>query len=588
MGSTGDPGHFGVAASAPAPEAMGIVLNRNVRLGERLIADGVIDEEQLVEALDRQRQTGAFLGETLVGLGLVSPARLGAYLERATGFPWVELADYPLNLAVAHSVPEHLARRKLLIPFDERGDEVLVAMADPLDLAALDDLRARLDRPVAPHLALRSDVQAAINRAYDSRQKAQLVLEELTESRPDAEPSVDELVGMAEDAPIVRLVNNIVQGALAAGASDIHIEPQERRARVRYRIDGLLYDQMAIPKQHQAAVVSRIKIMSRLNIAERRRAQDGRIAFRDASGNEYDLRVALMPMLYGEKAVIRILEKTSALDSLEKLGFLREQQTLYERLVGKPHGIVLVTGPTGSGKSTTLYATLNRINVPTVNITTIEDPIEYHIEGVNQVQVNPKTGTTFASGLRSLVRQDPDIIMVGEIRDAETAEIAVQAALTGHLVLSTLHTNDATSALVRLQNMGVEPYLLASTVIGCVAQRLVRTVCPQCRQWLPASGAVVEALGLATASTTAPPSVASGKGCGRCAGRGLRGRTAVFEVMPMTDPLRDLVLRRSSNTDLRAQAVAEGMLTMRDAAVRKVLDGVTTPDEVARVLLAED
>jgi type IV pilus assembly protein PilB len=565
-----------------------VIQNRGVRLGEQLIADGLINEQQLREALERQRQTGAFLGETLVSLGLVTPSSLGRYLESATGFPFVELSNYPVNLELARAIPEHVARRKSLLPFAERLDGVCVAMTDPLDLAAVDELSARFGRRILPFLALQSDLIEGINRAYDVQQKAQRVLEEMTETpSAEAELSVDELVGLAEDAPIVRLVNGIISGAVTAGASDIHIEPQEHQVRVRFRVDGLLYDQMTLPRHHLAAVVSRIKIMASLNIAERRRPQDGRFTYRDSNGVEYDLRISIMPLIYGEKVVLRLLEKSGSLAVLSKLGFFPEQLSAFEQFIRRPHGIVLVTGPTGSGKSTTLYGALNRINDSTININTIEDPVEYHLKGVNQVQVNPRIGVTFASGLRTLVRQDPDVIMVGEIRDTETAEIAVQAALTGHLVLSTLHTNDAPGALVRLQNMGIEPYLISSAVIGVVAQRLVRTICLSCRETRAASLATVEAFGLPMREGK-PPLLAVGRGCAKCSGRGMRGRTAIYEVMPMSETLRERVLQRASSALLRGQAISEGMVTMREAATRKVLEGITTPEEVARVLFSEE
>lgn len=561
---------------------------RRARLGEQLIGDGLIDEQQLRQGLERQRQTGHFLGETLASLGFVRAAVLGPYLSAATGFPYVDLAEFSIDFDCARLIPEHLARRKMLLPIAERGDELHVAMADPLDLAAVDDLRARLNRRVVPFLTLETDLGEAINRAYDVRHKAQSVLEEMADT-PSMQPdlSVDELVGLAEDAPIVRLVNGLIAGAISAGASDIHIEPQEHQVRVRYRLDGLLYDQMTIPQHHQAAVVSRIKIMARLNIAERRRAQDGRFSYRDERNIEFDVRCSVMPVIYGEKVVMRILEKTSSYNSLDKLGFLPEQKALFEQFIRRPHGIVLVTGPTGSGKSTTLYAAVSKINDSTLNINTIEDPVEYHVKGVNQVQVNHKIGVNFATGLRTLVRQDPDVIMVGEIRDRETAEIAIQAALTGHLVLSTLHTNDAPGALVRLEDMGVEPFLISSAMIGVIGQRLVRTICPQCREARPATTATIEAFGLPVRQDR-PPILAYGRGCAKCGGRGMRGRTAVFEIMPMTETVRDMVLQRSSASRLRGQAITEGMITMRESAVRKVLDGITTSEEVARVVCEED
>jgi type IV pilus assembly protein PilB len=569
-------------------ENLNALQNRSYRLGEQLIADGLIDEQQLRQGLERQRQTGAFLGETLVSLGFISSSALGRYLEVATGFPYVELAGYPVNLDIARSVPEHLARRKMLLPIAEHGDSVHVAMADPLDLAVVDEVRARLNRRIVPYLALEADLHEAINRTFDVRHKTQTVLSEIGETaRAEPDLSVDELVDLAEDAPIVRLVNNFIQAAIAAGASDIHIEPQETIVRVRFRLDGLLCDQMTIPRHHHAAVVSRIKIMARLNIAERRRAQDGRCSIKDSAGQEYDLRVSLMPLIYGEKVAMRILEKSSAFSALEKLGFLPEQRAAFDLFIRRPYGMILVTGPTGSGKSTTLYAALNKINDATLNINTIEDPVEYHFKDINQVQVDPKIGVTFATGLRTLVRQDPDVIMVGEIRDRETADIAVQAALTGHLVFSTLHTNDAPGALVRLHDMGVEPFLISSAVIGVVGQRLVRTICPHCKETRPASRATIEAFGLPLNNGRAPM-LTMGRGCAKCGGRGLKGRTAVFEVMPMSESLRDMVLRRCSGSMLRGQAISEGMTTMREAAIRKVLEGITTPEEVARVLFAEE
>ncbi len=568
-------------------EIMTLLPARRARLGEQLIADGLIDEQQLRQGLEHQRHTGAFLGETLASLGFIPNSSLGRYLSSATGFPYVDLSEYPIDFDCSRLIPEHLARRKLILPIAERGEDLNVAMADPLDLAVVDDLHARLNRRVVPYLALQADLHEAINRAYDVRHKAQTVLDEM-EDLPSRQLdlSVDELVGLAEDAPIVRLVNSIISSAMASGASDIHIEPQEHQVRVRFRLDGLLYDQMTTPVQHQAAVVSRIKIMSRLNIAERRRAQDGRFSFRDDNGNEFDLRVSVMPTIYGEKIVMRLLEKASSLASLDKLGFSTDQKQLFEQFIRKPHGIILVTGPTGSGKSTTLYAALNRINDSTLNINTIEDPVEYHLAGVNQVHVNPRIGVTFATGLRTLVRQDPDVIMVGEIRDLETADIAINAALTGHLVLSTMHTNDAPGALVRLQDMGVEPFLISSAVAGVVGQRLVRTICANCKESRPASPATIDALELKPGDSTVPV-LAYGKGCHKCGGRGMRGRTAVFEVMGVTDCIREMVLHRAAGAQIRVQAIAEGMTTMRASATRKVLEGITTSEEVARVISDE-
>jgi len=570
---------------APTPKALQHKFSR--RVGEVLLSEGLIDEMQLRLALERQRESGGFLVENLVALGFARPEAVGKYLDQATGFPFVDLSQTAIDLDLARVIPESLARRKLVLPFAEENGEVFVALADPLNIATVDDVASRLGKRVIPHLAFSFDLEEAITRAFSAKHKAESVLAEMGEAGPQSELTDDELMGLASDAPIVRLVHGIIEGAVNVGASDIHVEPQEETVRVRYRLDGLLFDQMNIPRGSLAAAVSRIKVMSSLNIAERRRAQDGRFMFRDEGGREFDLRVSVMPTVYGEKVVMRVLEKSTSHASIERLGFFPEQRAMFEKFIRKQHGIVLVTGPTGSGKSTTLFAALQKINSPTLNINTIEDPVEYHLAGANQVAVNPKIGVTFATGLRTLVRQDPDVIMVGEIRDTETAEIAVQAALTGHLVLSTLHTNDAPGALVRLQNMGVEPYLISSAVIGLAGQRLLRTVCPNCKRLEVAGAGTLEALGIQI-DKAKPVMIARGHGCPKCSGRGMKGRTATYEVLPMSDTIRELVLKHASGVDLADQAVAEGMCTMRQSGVRKVLDGVTTPEEVLRVLYVED
>jgi type IV pilus assembly protein PilB len=568
----------------------GIKLRKKVlrRLGERLISDAIIDEDQLRQALERQKLTGEFLGETLVSMGVVSPGQIGPYLEEVSGFPFVDLAEVHVEMEIARLIPENFARNKRVIPFKETGGSVHVAMADPLNLATVDELRANLHRTVVPYLAFANDVDDAVKRAYDVRHKAQSVLDEIPESNViSLEDSLEALVGLAEDAPIVRLVNSIVAGALSAGASDIHIEPQENNVRVRYRIDGIMYEQMILPAHHLSATVSRLKIVANLDIAERRRPQDGRFTTRDETGREFDVRLSIMPTVYGEKAVMRLLEKSNSHGTIDKVGFFPEQRAIFEKFIRKPHGIILVTGPTGSGKSTTLFAALQVINDSTRNINTIEDPVEYKLAGVNQMQVNPKIGVTFASGLRTLVRQDPDVILVGEIRDYETAEISIQAALTGHLVLSTLHTNDAPGALIRLQNMGVEPFLISSAVVGVLGQRLLRTICSGCKETYLASPEMVQAYGLPMEDGR-PPLVARGRGCRRCNGRGMRGRTAVFEIMHMNDAIRDLVLHGASGAQLWDSAVQSGMMTMRQAGMRKVLDLSVAPEEAMRVLSHEE
>lgn len=556
------------------------------RLGDRLLEDGVLTEEQLKLGLARQGSTGEFLGEAIVSLGFVTPSQIGPYMEEVTGFPFFDLSEQRIDDEIAQIIPESVCVSRRVIPFRVVKGRVHVAMADPLNLSIVDDIRSSIEQPVVPYLAFPNDVEEAIRRAF-GRNRTQAVLEEIRDDAFGVAPqeTIEQLIGMAEDAPIVRLVNSVVTGAMAAGASDIHLEPMEDSIRVRYRIDGLLYEQMSLPPHVLAATTSRLKIMSNLDIAEKRRAQDGRFAIRDETGREFDVRISIMPTVYGEKACMRLLEKRNSKANLEKLGLLPDQKELFAKLIKRPHGILLVTGPTGSGKSTTLYAALQTINDVGININTVEDPVEYKLAGVNQMQVNPRIGVTFATGLRTLVRQDPDVILVGEIRDAETAEVSVQAALTGHLVLSTLHTNDAPGALVRLQNMGVEPFLISSAVIGVVGQRLLRTTCTACRQTEKLDDALVESLGL---DPDQEYTVARGVGCRRCGGRGTTGRTAVYEIMRMSEPLRQGVLHGASGAELFSIAVSEGMETMHQTAIKKMLDLAVSPEEVLRVLSYHD
>jgi type IV pilus assembly protein PilB len=561
---------------------------RKARLGEFLLARGLITEEQLEAALDLQQQQGGFLGEALVGLGFVSPAMLGTCMEELTTYPYVDLSCLPVNMALAHRLPEQYARQNLAIPFAEWDDSIHVAMVNPQNLAIVDDLRNRLNRKITPFLSFKSDVVDAINRAYDVQQKGDAVLAELTSDAPAEEVlSANELESLADQAPIVRLVNGIIESAVAARVSDIHIEPQRKDVRVRFRQDGMLYEQMSFSRAYMSAVISRIKIMAQLNISERRKPQDGRISVKDQRGGEYDLRVSILPLVHGESVVMRVLDKKMTTGKLDEIGMDGGLLKAYRAMIHQPHGILLVTGPTGSGKTTTLYSSVMELVDPNKKIVTVEDPVEYQVAGINQVQVMPKIGLDFAECLRSIVRQDPDIILVGEIRDRETAEIAIQAAITGHLVLSTLHTNDAPGALVRLQNMGIEPFLLASSVLGVVAQRLLRTLCPHCKQAAATSRATMAKFGLGKAGGKAPQ-ISMAPGCARCKQRGMIGRTAVYELMPMSESLRELTLSGAPAPQLRSQAISEGMVTMRQAAMNKVRSGITTLEEVARVLFHEE
>ncbi len=559
------------------------------RLGDRLLERRLVTPQQLAQALEVQSTRGnnEFLGHILVNLGYVSPKQVGTLLEEINGTPHVDLSTYPIEADAARLLPESLVRERLVLPLRADKEQVWLAMADPLDLDTIDRVRLQTGRTVVPMLALPAELLPVINRSYDMRERAQEALREI-EPAEEEEAAAQDLLDQAENAPIVRLVNTVVDGAFTNYASDIHLEPQEDGLRVRYRVDGVLHEQMMIPRANQAAVTSRIKIMGRMDIAERRRPQDGRIS-RVYHNRTFDLRVSIMPTVHGEKTVLRVLDKEAMSVALEKIGFWPDELEVWNHLITRPYGMVLVTGPTGSGKSTTLYASLNKINDIGKNITTIEDPVEYQLRGVNQTQVNVRAGVTFASGLRTLVRQDPDIILVGEIRDKETAEVAINAALTGHLVFATLHTNDAPGAMVRLDNMGVEPFLISSSVLGVIGQRLLRKICDNCREWYEPDPAVLEGLGAPTHTEAGEPvRIARGKGCRECNGKGYRGRSAVFEVMTVTDAARSLVLNRASSVLVKEQAVQDGMRPMRQSAIRKVLAGITTTDEVSRVLLAEE
>jgi type IV pilus assembly protein PilB len=552
-------------------------------LGERLVRAELLTEEDLQSAEGLVRQKGGRLAETIVGMGLLTAKELGPHLQATSGFPFIDIAEEEIDAATAVLLPEAMAIGRQALPFAQRDGQVLVAMADPMDLATVDALRVQIARPIAPHFALGNDLAECIRRVFNVREKMFTVLEEIGDDHPaETEDPGDALLDQADDAPIVRLVNSIMVGAFASGASDIHIEPKANNVRIRYRIDGLLYDQMTIPSNHLAPTISRLKVMSRLDIAEKRRPQDGRFSTRDENGREYDVRLSVLPTVHGQKACMRLLEKTGALPDVATLGLQPNQEALFHNLIQRPHGLLLVTGPTGSGKTTTLYSALRSLSDSTRNINTVEDPVEYELPEANQVQVNPKIGLTFASGLRSLLRQDPDIILIGEIRDRETAEIAIESAMTGHFVLSTLHTNDAPSALVRLQNMRMEPYMITSSVVGVIGQRLLRKLCPLCKETYKPSEAVLLAAGLDPAEHR-HTEFARGAGCRRCGGRGMRGRVAVYEVMPMSEEIRQMVLNGASGSELAAQAAASGMATMRQSAIQKVLDHTTSPEEVHRV-----
>jgi type IV pilus assembly protein PilB len=548
-----------------------------------------------------QRRTGERLGRALVKLGYTTDATIAAVIERQFGVPRISLTEYVVSPDVIALVPEAMARRYKVLPVEVIGNKLRLAMGDPLNVFAIDDVKIAAGLDVEPVVAPEDEIERALDQYYGSDEDIDQVVRDLEEFSDDTiqlaeseeEIGVDRLRELVDEAPVVRLVNMIVSQAVRDRASDIHVEPQAVSVKVRYRIDGMLREAMRIPRGSHAAIASRFKIMASMDIAERRVPQDGRVQLK-VEGQEIDLRVSTLPTIHGEKVVCRVLFRRGAQVKLEQLGFLPGNLELWNRALARPHGIILVTGPTGSGKTQTLYASLNQLNSVEKNIITVEDPVEFRLDGINQVQTNVKAGLTFASGLRSMLRQDPDIIMVGEIRDRETAEIAVNAALTGHLVLSTLHTNDAPGATVRLVDMGVEPFLAASSLICVLSQRLVRRVCTKCAEeyvpgdeswgwWARATAKLSDraALGL-------PRKLVHGKGCRACGDTGYSGRTAIHEIMMVNEPIRELVSRNAPSDEIAATARRHGMKRLIEDGADKVLAGITTIDEVLRVSAGEE
>ena len=557
------------------------------RLGEIFVAGHGIAPQTIEEALSAAAKSGKRLGETLLAAKAISETQLAEALAAQQGLPCLTgiPSDTPAELLAL--IPIGYAKEYRIYPLgrDEKG--LRLAMADPLDSRPLNDLAVLTGERIRVTVAPAAEIVAAINRGYEGRaEQAREVVEEIggdAQLVRGLEPA--DLLDTSDEAPIIRFVNSLITQGYKERASDIHIEPFEAEVVVRYRIDGILYEVLRPPRQAQASIVSRIKIMSGLNIAEKRLPQDGRFRVRIA-GKDLDVRVSTLPTAFGERVVMRLLEQSSSVPSLEDIGMdaVILEQTV--RMIAKSHGIFLVTGPTGSGKTTTLYAALSRLNNQEKNIITVEDPIEYQLTGVGQIQVNPKINLTFAAGLRSILRQDPDVIMVGEIRDVETAEIAVQSALTGHMVFSTLHTNDAAGALTRLVEMGIEPFLAASSIVGILAQRLVRRICPDCRESYQPSTEMLREMGL-TQAVPADALFYRGKGCPRCMDIGYRGRTGIYELLTMDEEIRDLLLRNKDAAGIKAAAVARGMLTLRDAGLAKALRGETTIEEVLRVTQEE-
>jgi type IV pilus assembly protein PilB len=564
-------------------------LKKRKSLGESLVEQKLLSEADLKKAQAESEKTGELLRRSLVKLGMVSEEDIIAFYEEQLGIPHVELSNYLIDQKTIKIIPETLARRYHVLPLFKTGDSLTLAMDDPLNVIALDDIKLKTGHSIEPVVASEIDLKEAINQYYGTGGSIDEVINKIdTEEKisiPEKEEdiSLEKLHDMAEEAPIIKLVNLIIMQALRDGASDIHIEPEKDDVHVRMRVDGIMHETKPIPKQLQAAVISRTKIMSDLNIAIKRIPQDGRFQI-NLEGAQIDIRVSSFPTVFGENIVMRLLDTSSILLGLEQIGFSKETFKQFQSLIKKPHGIILVTGPTGSGKTTTLYSALNAINTPDKNIITLEDPVEYQLKGIRQSQVNPKVGMTFASGLRSILRQDPDVVMVGEIRDKETAEIAVQAALTGHLVFSTLHTNDAPSALTRLTDMGIEPFLISSSVIGILAQRLVRTICNTCKTEFNPPAKSLSDLGLEAKTDM---KLFHGKGCNVCKNSGYKGRTGLYELMTLNDKIKELVLTKTSSSIIKKAAREAGMKTLQDDGLIKVLDGATTIDEVMRVTMLD-
>jgi len=552
-----------------------------------------LSEAKLLEAINIQGTKGGRIGEILVRLRAITEDQLLQALAIQFELPWLSHLDVSqVDHEWVKKVPIHFARRYHVLPLKTEDGSVLVATTDPMETAALDDLRLLLGLPIKPVLTTSLSLLACLNRVYDDAARpagAEEVMEDIaaSESLDQIAHELDEpqdLLDATDEAPIIRLVNSVLFQAVRQRASDIHFESFERGLVVRYRIDGVLYPVLTPPKHLQASIIARLKIMSDLNIAEKRLPQDGRFRIRTA-GKDVDLRVSVLPTSHGERVVLRLLEKENRLLNLSEMGFSQDRLGIINQLIQLSHGIILVTGPTGSGKTTTLYAALTQINAPDKNIITVEDPVEYQLLGVGQMQVNPKINLTFAAGLRSILRQDPDVIMIGEIRDRETAEIAIHASLTGHLVFSTLHPTDAASAATRLIDMGIEPFLVASSVVAVLAQRLLRQVCIDCKQ--PYHPADEELIRLGIVPPKVRPTFFRGAGCPACSQTGYRGRTGIFELLVLDDEIRRLVGNKADSGSIRQAAMAKGMVTLKDEGAEKVFQGITTTEELMRITQQE-
>jgi len=568
------------------------------RVGDLLVQAGLINGDQLEEARVAQRDHGGRLGTNLISLGHIQETALVEFLSKHYGVPSVDLRQLEVPDAVIAIIPADIARKYTILPVSKTGAKVTIAMTDPTNVFAMDDIKFMTGYDVEPVVASEPSLKAAIDRYYGSTHAVELkkVMDDLEDDfdadlevlEDDDELDLEALEEGAEDAPVVRLVNIILTDAIKRAASDIHLEPYEREFRVRYRIDGILYEMMNPPLKLREAITSRLKIMAKLDIAEKRLPQDGRIKIKTrivGRTKDLDFRVSVLPTLFGEKIVLRLLDKDNLMLDMSRLGFEDESLRSFEQAILKPYGMVLVTGPTGSGKTNTLYSALSRLNKSDVNVVTAEDPVEFNLPGINQVQMKESIGLNFASALRSFLRQDPNIVLVGEIRDFETAEVAIKAAMTGHLVLSTLHTNDAPSTINRLMNMGVEPFLVATSVHCVVAQRLIRRICMHCKEPVQTPPAALMNVGF-TEAEASTLNLHRGRGCERCSDTGYKGRTALYEVMTVGEDVREMILAGASSYEIRQKAIQQGMMTLRESGLEKIRNGVTTIEEVVRETVA--
>jgi type IV pilus assembly protein PilB len=555
-------------------------------LGESLVEAGVVTDDQLKQAQKEEKTTGQHLRKVLVKLGFIAEEDLVSFLSIKLGLPRLELSNYLIDPKIIELIPEVLARKYELIPVLKIGNRLTCAMVNPWNVFALDEVRMKTNLIVEPAVATEIEIKKALNEYYGAKGTMEDVIKSIDEKKMDLgqgrEIDVKKLEGIVEEPVVIKLVNLIMMKAVEEGASDIHIEPEEEVLRTRFRVDGVLHEVSSPPKHLQSAIISRLKIMADLDIAERRKPQDGRFNIK-MSGREIDVRISCMPTIYGENVVLRLLDVSTALLRLDQLGFSKEILEKYEKLIKRPHGIILVTGPTGSGKTSTLYGSLDKINTVEKNIITIEDPVEYKLAGVRQTQINPHVDLTFANGLRSILRQDPDIIMIGEIRDYETAEIAINASLTGHLVFSTLHTNDAPGAIVRMVDMGVEQFLVSSSIIGVLAQRLVRIICKDCKEEYTPTKEELKDLGL----TGQKSRFFRGKGCKKCMDTGYKGRIGIYELMLVNDKIRNLIIAKASTDVIRKELIDAGMVTLKTNGIQKIQEGITTVEEVLRVTQEE-